>query len=166
MGNYHVRNCYSCQILTKLAFFRHFSKRTQTPKSMKIRPVGAELCRTDRQLFSADRQTVVSYRQTVVQCGQTDSCVIQTGSCSVRTDRQLCRTDRHNERRSCFRNIESMDPRQITPENTIACITDIHNTCKPRFCCRPTSFTPFCSNAPYQFTPLLNLHPHFCFDAL
>jgi hypothetical protein len=43
---------------------------------MRIRPVGAELCHTDRQ------------------------------------------TDGHDERRNRFRNIESMDPRQITPENT------------------------------------------------
>jgi len=53
-----------------------------------------------------------------------------------------------------------------TEQDKIACITYIHNTCTPRPCFRPTSFTPFCSNAPYEFVPLLYLHPHFWFDAL
>jgi len=53
-----------------------------------------------------------------------------------------------------------------TEQDKVACITDIHNTCTPKSCFRPTSFTPFRFNAPYQFTPLLNLHPYFWFDAL
>jgi hypothetical protein len=52
-----------------------------------------------------------------------------------------------------------------TERDKIVCITDIHNTCTPRPCFRPTSFTPFCNNAPYQLTPLLNLLTPFWFDA-
>jgi len=53
-----------------------------------------------------------------------------------------------------------------TEQEKIVCTTYIHNMCTPRHCFRPTSFTPFCFNAPYQFTPLLILHPHFLFDAI
>jgi len=33
-------------------------------------------------------------------------------------------------------------------QDKVACITDIHNTCTPSSCVRPTSFTPFCFKAP------------------
>jgi len=48
----------------------------------------------------------------------------------------------------------------------IATITNIHNTCTPRPCFGCICFTPFSYNAPYQFTPLLNLCHHFWSDAL
>jgi hypothetical protein len=38
---------YSCHILIKLEFFNRFSKNTQTPNMMKIRPVGTELFHAD-----------------------------------------------------------------------------------------------------------------------
>lgn len=51
-------------------------------------------------------------------------------------------------------------------QDKIACMTGIHSICTPRPCFRPTSFTPLCFHAPYQFIPLHTLYPYFLFDAL
>jgi transposase len=38
---------YSCQISMKLEFLYRYSKNTQIPDVMKIRPVKTQLCHTD-----------------------------------------------------------------------------------------------------------------------
>jgi len=49
----HVKNCFSCQILKELEFFRHIYSNIQVSNFIKLRPVGGELfhvnCRTDRR---------------------------------------------------------------------------------------------------------------------
>jgi hypothetical protein len=44
---FKINTLYSCLILMALGFLDSFSKNTQMPNRMKIRPVGVESMRTD-----------------------------------------------------------------------------------------------------------------------
>jgi hypothetical protein len=46
---------YPCQISMKLEFLYRYSKNTQIPDVMKIRPVETQLCHTDGQTDRRDK---------------------------------------------------------------------------------------------------------------